>query len=228
MRSSSARSGLRGHPVLAADSGCGKSASIRGRGRRAAERRCLESSRGERRQAMADSFGALGQIDAGGPVARDRAAGRARRGDRRLAAAVHAADPAREPPPPRGRRDGHADDIEPSRAGTPRPSPHDEIAFTPARVSSRTSRRSGVVDLAAMRDAMATSAATRRRSTRCSRPSWSSTTRYRSTSTARAGDRKNAELEFERNRERYALLRWGQQAFDNFRSSRPTPASSTR
>jgi aconitate hydratase len=29
--------------------------------------------------------------------------------------------------------------------------------------------------------------------------------------------RRNAEIEFERNRERYALLRWGQQAFDGFR-----------
>ena len=27
----------------------------------------------------------------------------------------------------------------------------------------------------------------------------------------------NAELEFERNRERYAFLRWGQDAFQNFR-----------
>ena len=31
-----------------------------------------------------------------------------------------------------------------------------------------------------------------------------------------AAFRRNAELEFERNRERYAFLRWGQQAFDNF------------
>src|ERR687894_638312 len=29
--------------------------------------------------------------------------------------------------------------------------------------------------------------------------------------------RRNAELEFERNRERYAFLRWGQGAFDNFK-----------
>ena len=29
--------------------------------------------------------------------------------------------------------------------------------------------------------------------------------------------RKNAEIEFERNRERYEFLRWGQKAFDNFR-----------
>src|SRR5918995_2152402 len=28
---------------------------------------------------------------------------------------------------------------------------------------------------------------------------------------------RNAELEFERNRERYAFLRWGQGAFDNFK-----------
>src|SRR5207247_9390944 len=28
---------------------------------------------------------------------------------------------------------------------------------------------------------------------------------------------RNAELEFERNRERYAFLRWGQTAFDNFK-----------
>ena len=28
--------------------------------------------------------------------------------------------------------------------------------------------------------------------------------------------KRNAELEFERNRERYAFLRWGQTAFDNF------------
>ena len=28
---------------------------------------------------------------------------------------------------------------------------------------------------------------------------------------------RNAELEFQRNRERYLFLRWGQQAFDNFR-----------
>ena len=43
-------------------------------------------------------------------------------------------------------------------------------------------------------------AATRRGSTRCSRPSWSSTTRCRSTSSARRGAfQLNAELEFERN-----------------------------
>ena len=40
---------------------------------------------------------------------------------------------------------------------------------------------------------------------------------------------RNVELEFERNRERYAFLRWGQRAFDNF-AGRParTRASATR
>ena len=61
-------------------------------------------------------------------------------------------------------------------------------------------------------------AATRSGSTRCSPPSWSSTTRCRSTSTAPPSSlARNAELEFERNRERYAFLRWGQTAFENFR-----------
>ncbi len=39
---------------------------------------------------------------------------------------------------------------------------------------------------------------------------------------------RNVELEFERNRERYAFLRWGQGAFDGCASCRRTPASSTR
>ena len=38
----------------------------------------------------------------------------------------------------------------------------------------------------------------------------------------------NALMEFQRNRERYMLLRWGQTAFQNFRVVPPIPASSTR
>jgi aconitate hydratase len=60
-------------------------------------------------------------------------------------------------------------------------------------------------------------AATRERSTRWCRSTSSSTTRCRSTLRHAAGARKNVELEYERNRERYEFLRWGQQAFDNFR-----------
>ena len=39
---------------------------------------------------------------------------------------------------------------------------------------------------------------------------------------------RNADIEFERNRERYALLRWAQQAFDSFRVVPPNTGSSTR
>ena len=45
---------------------------------------------------------------------------------------------------------------------------------------------------------------------------------------SRRAFQRNAELEFERNRERYAFLRWGQTAFENFAWCRPTPASATR
>ena len=62
------------------------------------------------------------------------------------------------------------------------------------------------------------SAATRRRSIRCSRSSSSSTTRCRSiTSDAPTRSQLNADLEYQRNRERYVFLRWGQTAFRNFR-----------
>ena len=54
-------------------------------------------------------------------------------------------------------------------------------------------------------------------STRCSPSSWSSITPCRSiTSAAPDAFSLNAELEFSRNRERYAFLRWGQRAFNNF------------
>lgn len=39
---------------------------------------------------------------------------------------------------------------------------------------------------------------------------------------------RNAELEFERNRERYEFLRWGQKAFQNFRVSPQRRGSSTK
>jgi len=38
----------------------------------------------------------------------------------------------------------------------------------------------------------------------------------------------NNEIEFNRNGERYMFLRWGQTAFSNSRSYRPTPASSIK
>lgn len=39
---------------------------------------------------------------------------------------------------------------------------------------------------------------------------------------------RNVELEYERNGERYRFLKWGQQAFKNFRVVPPAPASATR
>ena len=55
-------------------------------------------------------------------------------------------------------------------------------------------------------------------STRSCRPTWSSTTRCRSTASARADAFAfNVEREYERNGERYQLLRWAQTAFDGLR-----------
>ena len=48
-------------------------------------------------------------------------------------------------------------------------------------------------------------------------PSWSSTIRSRWTISGTRGPWPNAALEFERNEERYVFLRWGQQAFSNFK-----------
>ena len=45
---------------------------------------------------------------------------------------------------------------------------------------------------------------------------------------ARDAFARNVELEFERNLERYAFLRWGQGAFRDFKSSRPERGSCTR
>src|SRR6266508_2663166 len=79
-----------------------------------------------------------------------------------------------------------------------------EIAFSPARVLMQDfTGVPAVVDLAAMRDAMAELVIDH------------------SVIADVAGRRdafvRNAELEFERNRERYAFLRWGQQAFADFK-----------
>jgi aconitate hydratase len=97
-----------------------------------------------------------------------------------------------------------------------------------ARAAPGLHGRARVVDLAAMRDAMRALGGDPTRSTRSAADlviDHSVQVDYFGTRDAFA---RNVELEFARNRERYAFLRWGQQAFRNFRSSRPTPASSTR
>jgi aconitate hydratase len=73
-----------------------------------------------------------------------------------------------------------------------------------------------VVDLAAMREAVKRLAAIRRKLIRCRRLTWLSTTRSPSTASAMTMPSKNVRLEMERNHERYAFLRWGQQAFSRF------------
>jgi aconitate hydratase len=105
-----------------------------------------------------------------------------------------------------------------------------EIAFRTARVLLQDfTGVPCVVDLAAMRDAIASSAATPRASIRCSRSTWSSTTRCRWTSTApRRPALINTELEFERNGERYQFLKWGQTALATSASCRRARASATR
>ena len=139
---------------------------------------------------------------------------------RRRPAALFAEGPAREPAPQRGRRDRHRRRHRgPGRLGRRRRAQSTEIAFAPARILMQDfTGVPAVVDLAAMRDAMA----------------------------ALGGDpalvnplipaelvidhsiiadvygtpdafERNAELEFERNEERYQFLRWGQTAFDTFR-----------
>jgi aconitate hydratase len=111
-----------------------------------------------------------------------------------------------------------AADIEALATWDPRAKPSKEIAFTPARVVMQDfTGVPAVVDLAAMRDAMAGMGGD---------PAMinplvpAELVIDHSVQVDAAGTRdafrSNAEREFERNQERYAFLRWGQDAFDNF------------
>ncbi|MEJ7798104.1 MAG: aconitate hydratase [Solirubrobacteraceae bacterium] len=111
-----------------------------------------------------------------------------------------------------------AADIEALATWEPRAAPSKEIAFTPARVVMQDfTGVPAVVDLAAMRDAMAAMGGD---------PAMinplvpAELVIDHSVQVDAAGTRdafrSNAEREFERNEERYAFLRWGQNAFDNF------------
>jgi aconitate hydratase len=102
--------------------------------------------------------------------------------------------------------------------------PKNEISFSPARVLHQDfTGVPAVVDLAAMRDAMRDLGGNPARIN----PLLPSelvidhsvqVDEYAS----RFALRRNAELEFERNRERYAFLRWGRGAFDNFKVVPPS------
>src|ERR671910_871684 len=96
--------------------------------------------------------------------------------------------------------------------------PSTEIAYTPARVLMQDfTGVPAIVDLAAMRDAMETLGGDARRINPLVPVELVIDHSIQVDVFAeRLAFQRNAELEFERNRERYAFLRWGQTAFDNF------------
>jgi len=112
-----------------------------------------------------------------------------------------------------------AEDIEALARWDAREQPSREIAFTPARVLMQDfTGVPAVVDLAAMRDAIAEMGGD---PARINPLVPAELVIDHSVQVDAFGTRlafqRNAELEFERNRERYAFLRWGQGAFENFR-----------
>jgi aconitate hydratase len=111
-----------------------------------------------------------------------------------------------------------AEDIRALAAWDPDEEPSREIAYTPARVLMQDfTGVPAVVDLAAMRDAMAERGGTVESINPLSPAELvidhSVIADFAGTPAAFV---RNAELEFDRNKERYAFLRWGQGAFDNF------------
>ncbi|MGH2804627.1 MAG: aconitase family protein, partial [Thermoleophilaceae bacterium] len=96
--------------------------------------------------------------------------------------------------------------------------PSTEIAYTPARVLMQDfTGVPAIVDLAAMRDAMEELGGDPARINPLVPVELVIDHSIQVDVFAeRLAFQRNAELEFERNRERYAFLRWGQEAFDNF------------
>jgi aconitate hydratase A / 2-methylisocitrate dehydratase len=120
------------------------------------------------------------------------------------------------------REDGavvRAEDVEALAAWDPRAFPSREIAFMPARVLLQDfTGVPAVVDLAAMRDAMSAMGGDPRRINPIQPVELVIDHSVQVDEYGKAAAFLiNAEKEFERNRERYAFLRWGQSAFDNFR-----------
>ena len=111
------------------------------------------------------------------------------------------------------------DDIEALARWSPAEPPSREIAFTPARVLLQDfTGVPAVVDLAAMRDAMAELGGDPRRINPLQPVEL---VVDHSVQVDAFGSRDafklNVDLDYQRNRERYAFLRWGQRAFENFR-----------
>ncbi|MBD0281744.1 MAG: aconitate hydratase [Thermoleophilaceae bacterium] len=97
--------------------------------------------------------------------------------------------------------------------------PSHEIAYQPSRVLMQDfTGVPAIVDLAAMRDAMdALGGDPRRINPQVPVELVIDHSIQVDVFAERLAFQRNAELEFERNRERYAFLRWGQTAFDNFK-----------
>jgi aconitate hydratase len=112
-----------------------------------------------------------------------------------------------------------AADVEALASWDARAEPSREIAFTPARVLMQDfTGVPAVVDLAAMRDAIAAMGGDPARIEPLVPAELVIDHSVQvDVFGTRGAFQRNAELEFERNRERYAFLRWGQQAFDSFR-----------
>ncbi len=112
-----------------------------------------------------------------------------------------------------------ADDVEAVARWVPTAEPSSEISFTPARVLLQDfTGVPAVVDLGAMRDAMAKLGGDPARINPLLPAELVIDHSVQVDAYAtRLAFQRNADLELERNRERYAFLRWGQAAFDNFR-----------
>ena len=116
-------------------------------------------------------------------------------------------------------RNGSADEAEAVSSWVAAAQPSREISFHPARVLLQDfTGVPAVVDLAAMRDAMRAQGG----DPKAINPQIPAELVIDHSVqvdefASRLAIERNVELEFERNRERYAFLRWGQGAFDNFR-----------
>jgi aconitate hydratase len=115
------------------------------------------------------------------------------------------------------------DDVEALARWSPGHRSNREIAYRPARVLLQDfTGVPAVVDLAAMRDAMAAMGGDPK-AINPLQPVELVIDHSVQVDAFGSSDalKKNAELEFERNRERYAFLKWGQHALDNFRAVPP-------
>jgi aconitate hydratase len=115
-------------------------------------------------------------------------------------------------------RQGEDEGVKAVAGWDPKAEPSTEIAYTPARVLMQDfTGVPAIVDLAAMRDAMDELGGDPKRINPLVPVELVIDHSIQVDVFAeRLAFQRNAEFEFERNRERYAFLRWGQTAFDNF------------